>query len=187
MGEIWTREMVRGATVHKAGSKIPTWPTVFYINSDKHLPKSPLLQVNSIDDDILHCLLYESYLSYECQLSTHVSRGRCCFHCLETSATIPRGGPSMPTCIWRGRHRVSAVRRPGGPPMAAGPTINRRRPRCSTAITCPGPHWTRIGMHFNMTHSAVAFSTLQRKSHLCIPFLGIARPQPQFPHSCVCE
>jgi hypothetical protein len=30
-------------------------------------------------------------------------------------------------------------------------------------------------------------ATLQRKSHLCIPFLGIARPQPQFPHSCVCE
>ncbi len=29
--------------------------------------------------------------------------------------------------------------------------------------------------------------TLQRKSHLCIPSLGIARPQPQFPHSCVCE
>jgi hypothetical protein len=28
---------------------------------------------------------------------------------------------------------------------------------------------------------------LQRKSHLCIPFLGIARPQSQFPHSCVCE
>ncbi len=26
---------------------------------------------------------------------------------------------------------------------------------------------------------------LQRKSHLCIPFLGIARPQSQFP--CVCE
>ncbi len=31
------------------------------------------------------------------------------------------------------------------------------------------------------------FTTLQRKSHLFIPFLGIARPQPQFPHSCVCE
>jgi hypothetical protein len=29
--------------------------------------------------------------------------------------------------------------------------------------------------------------TLQRKSPLCIPFLGIARPQPQFQHSCVCE
>ncbi len=29
-------------------------------------------------------------------------------------------------------------------------------------------------------------STLQRKSHLCIPFLRIARPPPQFPHSCVC-
>ncbi len=30
-------------------------------------------------------------------------------------------------------------------------------------------------------------TVLQRKSHLCIPFLGIARPQSQFPHSCVCE
>jgi hypothetical protein len=29
--------------------------------------------------------------------------------------------------------------------------------------------------------------TLQRKSPLYIPFLGIARPQPQFQHSCVCE
>jgi hypothetical protein len=25
------------------------------------------------------------------------------------------------------------------------------------------------------------------KIHLCIPFLGIARPQSQFTHSCVCE
>ncbi len=30
-------------------------------------------------------------------------------------------------------------------------------------------------------------AALQRKSHLCIPFLGISRPQPQFPRSCVCE
>jgi hypothetical protein len=30
-------------------------------------------------------------------------------------------------------------------------------------------------------------SALQRKSHLFIPFLGIARLQFQFPHSCVCE
>ncbi len=28
---------------------------------------------------------------------------------------------------------------------------------------------------------------LQRKSPLCLPFLGIARPQPGFQHSCVCE
>ncbi len=28
--------------------------------------------------------------------------------------------------------------------------------------------------------------TLQRKSHLCIPFLGIGRPQSHFPHSCAC-
>ncbi len=30
-------------------------------------------------------------------------------------------------------------------------------------------------------------TTLQRKFYLCIPFLRIARPQSQFPHSCVCE
>ncbi len=29
--------------------------------------------------------------------------------------------------------------------------------------------------------------TLQGKFHLCIPFLGIARPLSQIPHSCVCE
>ncbi len=29
--------------------------------------------------------------------------------------------------------------------------------------------------------------TLQRKSYLCVPFLGIAWPQSQYPHSCVCE
>ncbi len=33
---------------------------------------------------------------------------------------------------------------------------------------------------------ATVLSALKRKSHLCIPFLGIARPQTQFLHSCVC-
>jgi hypothetical protein len=37
-----------------------------------------------------------------------------------------------------------------------------------------------------MSHSCVA-ETLQRKSHSFIPFLGISRPQSQFPHSCVYE
>jgi hypothetical protein len=31
------------------------------------------------------------------------------------------------------------------------------------------------------------FPTLLRKSHLCIPFLGISRPKSQFQHSCVYE
>jgi hypothetical protein len=40
----------------------------------------------------------------------------------------------------------------------------------------------------NIVTLKVFAATLQRKSHLCIPFLGIARPQSQFPHfSCVCE
>jgi hypothetical protein len=29
--------------------------------------------------------------------------------------------------------------------------------------------------------------TLQQESHLCIPRKGIAGPQSQFPHSCVCQ
>ncbi len=35
--------------------------------------------------------------------------------------------------------------------------------------------------------SSAVVCTLQRKSHLCIPFLGIARPQSQFPHSFDCD
>ncbi len=43
-----TREKVRGATVHKTGSKIPTIYQLYLqsINSDKHWPKMFLLQVN---------------------------------------------------------------------------------------------------------------------------------------------
>ncbi len=37
-GDSWTREKVRGATVHKAGSK---YQHLQFINSDKHLPQSP--------------------------------------------------------------------------------------------------------------------------------------------------
>ncbi len=47
-GEKWTRDKVRGATVHKAGSKILTWLTVYLqsikLNIDKQLPHP--LQVN---------------------------------------------------------------------------------------------------------------------------------------------
>ncbi len=41
---------------------------------------------------------------------------------------------------------------------------------------CPNPAAYRL-----------CFITLQRQFRLSIPFLGIARPQPQFPHSCVYE
>jgi hypothetical protein len=33
----------------------------------------------------------------------------------------------------------------------------------------------------------LSYTTLQRQFRLYIPFLGISRPQPQFPHSCVLE
>ncbi len=41
-GESWTREKVRGETVYKVGSKIPTWLNVSGpVNSDKRLLQSP--------------------------------------------------------------------------------------------------------------------------------------------------
>ncbi len=39
----------------------------------------------------------------------------------------------------------------------------------------------------NSCLSLIPYSILQRQFRLHIPFLEIARPQPQFPHSCVCE
>jgi hypothetical protein len=62
----------------------------------------------------------------------------------------------------------------------------------------PGPALQKAGTFTNKHgHTIVLLRTyclryvaptLQGKSHLCIPFLGIARPQSQFPHSCaVCD
>ncbi len=41
--------------------------------------------------------------------------------------------------------------------------------------------------NFNSDGYMTKCIALQRKSQICIPFLGIARPQPQFRHSCCCE
>ncbi len=46
--------------------------------------------------------------------------------------------------------------------------------------------WTEDGRTVGYIHQRL-FNALQRQFRLYIPFLGIARPQPQFPHSCVCE
>ncbi len=53
----------------------------------------------------------------------------------------------------------------------------------STTTICPWPILDSLCWVANPCH----FYTLQRKSDLCIPFLGIARPESQFPYSCVCE
>jgi len=37
-----------------------------------------------------------------------------------------------------------------------------------------------------LAYHVALVAALQGKSLICIPFLGIARPQSQFPHSCVC-
>jgi hypothetical protein len=41
--------------------------------------------------------------------------------------------------------------------------------------------------HIHTALLGISLSALQRQFRLCIPFLGIARPQSQFPHSCVWE
>ncbi len=62
---------------------------------------------------------------------------------------------------------------------------HRHPPRQLSAPACSGcpscPRQGTVQENFHCSH------TLQGKSHLCIPFLGIARPQSQFPQSCVCE
>ncbi len=47
--------------------------------------------------------------------------------------------------------------------------------------------YTSFFVYLSGHFSCVSPYALLRKSHLCISFLGIARPQSQFPHLCVCE
>ncbi len=62
---------------------------------------------------------------------------------------------------------------------------------CFGALSVYGFHQT-LGQKFVLCTSCTVLGgpilhALQRKFLLCISFLGIARPQSQFPHSCVCE
>jgi len=47
--------------------------------------------------------------------------------------------------------------------------------------------WILLKPKFSNLLNSSTLHTLQRKSHLFIPKKGIARPQSQFPHSCICE
>ncbi len=49
---------------------------------------------------------------------------------------------------------------------------------------CPTSDNAALPLHCSSSYFSEC-STLQRQSRLNIPFLGIARPQPQFPYSCV--
>jgi hypothetical protein len=66
--------------------------------------------------------------------------------------------------------------------QAAGPVV----PESLTAQTAPPP-LLPYQHSFIRQISNILRGTLQGKSHLYIPLLGIAQPQSQFPHSCVCE
>jgi len=61
--------------------------------------------------------------------------------------------------------------------------------RCGGAAGSGGAHGPRLprpGHHRGqLTHLTGTGTALQPKFHLCIPFLGIAWPQSQLPHSCV--
>jgi hypothetical protein len=81
-----------------------------------------------------------------------------------------------------------AERRIGG--GSEGDAEDDHRMMASTTVFVIEPGFTAVGKAYLLQlfiRPKIRCYTLQRKSHLCIPFLGIARPQPQFPHSCVCE
>jgi hypothetical protein len=63
---------------------------------------------------------------------------------------------------------------------------SEQRPRSIQHVN-KGPMLLNDTVPFSSRLQSSLQLTLQRKSHLCVPFLGIARPQSQFPHSCVCE
>ncbi len=56
----------------------------------------------------------------------------------------------------------------------------------SRSLPCT-PTWSAWTLDTHTFSTSWDRYTLRRKSHFCIPFLGIARPQLQFPHSCACE
>ncbi len=60
----------------------------------------------------------------------------------------------------------------------------RLSPPPPTSISAPSERLSFSSFSLCCRHSP---PTLQGKSHLCIPFMGIARPQSLFPHSCVCK
>ncbi len=86
--------------------------------------------------------------------------------------------------VWQ---RISTVgkipSRPGGF-GSSSPTISRP---CNQLLSVFRWFGYRRAKHQSSHTAVLLLNTLQRKSHLCIPFLEKALPQPQFPHSCVCE
>jgi hypothetical protein len=57
----------------------------------------------------------------------------------------------------------------------------------STVPSTGGLKKTILISGFKNPYKTIRETTLQGQFRLYIPFLGIARPQPQFPHSCVYE
>ena len=89
---------------------------------------------------------------------------------------------------------------------ARGAALGTRWGWPAIALSASAPNATRTGTATSVVATTAALAsasakvraatgdeqmaachTLQRKSHLCIQFLGIARPRSQFPHSWVCE
>jgi hypothetical protein len=73
-------------------------------------------------------------------------------------------------------------------PYMFSPNERKSFRRTCTQKSMTIPRFLKKFLYFASSVACLAFVvTLQGKSHLCIPFLGIARPQTQFSHSCVCE
>ncbi len=122
----------------------------------------------------LYCTYLQSINSIKHQKRRHLGYG--VFIVIWSMARTYRAGQGETNlCVNWGRPTSDPVARPLSPPSPCESPAVPFRPSCgfvASSKTCSDDG---------------TLYTLQRKSHLCISLMGIARPQSQFPHSCVCE
>ena len=111
--------------------------------------------------------------------------------CATAWGTVPIGPTAHRryTAGWRSRNRLS--RRCAAPP----PTMACERGAAYIPLGKQLTFFNSVLVHLLINsitkRSHRGFLLVRTQSvlgaHFCIPFLGIARPQSQFPHSCLCE
>jgi hypothetical protein len=154
------------------------------INTCRKVP----LRSNFLDDDILPCLLYEFYLS-TCLPVEEEGWMTANLFCLRKS-----GRRLLPVQLrhgGQGRQAHRAPQRGQEPCLQAcnrsrtfGSEISQYTVQCKENPIDEFLFWdfTALVPISTFTCLLAACSTRQGKSHLCILFLGIARPQSQFLH-----
>ncbi len=110
----------------------------------------------------------------------------CCYSRVSISLDLPIPGSGEVQCAKRGwgQHRVHIG-------------VEQKQEECICPLSWSEHHnfvhdgrlplCVLCGRYSERGRACIPHPTLQRQFRLYIPFLGIARSQPQFTHSCVCE